>query len=170
MTKPLIGLDLDGVVAIEDRDKYFKCKSEGISSLHNYYDNLVPDYELIREVFNNLDKYRFNIYTARKNDIPNIQYITKNWLCKQGLNYLVDKTVFTKFRWKLPELILNNAIALIDNDWDNLSKCWGKQRIAYKPYFKGRRWGLRPTTDINLYTRNPKEIFAYLDKVCYTKK
>ncbi len=170
MNKPLIGLDLDGVVAIEDREKYFKAKSEGISSLRDYYDNLTLDYELIRCVFDNIDKYTFNIYTARKGGIDNIKYTTQRWLRKHALNYLINKVVYTTFRWKAPELYWDGAVALVDNDWDNLRYCWGKHRIAYRPYFRGQRWGLRPTTDINLYTRDPIEIFAYLDKVCYTKK
>ncbi len=164
MVRPLIGIDLDGVIAVENRVKYFIAKAEGQSSLLNYYQNLKVDCALINQLYDNRHRYRYKIFTARKDDLPNMKVITHIWLAENNLVDLLGWPVYTKFRWKGPELYRHGITAHIDNDYDNLCRLPFIHRIAYKAYSKSGKDGLfKP----HIETKNPKNIFAYLNKVCY---
>lgn len=134
----LIAVDLDGVVAIEDRDKYFAAKAEGVSALRNYYKTLKPDLSVIKVLTKIKELYPwvcFNIYTARQNDLADIKQITLDWLEANVPRHLFFKVVFTKFAWKY-EVLRDGCHILIDNDIVHLSRLPFINRIAYKSFFR----------------------------------
>ncbi len=168
MGRPLIGVDLDGVIAKEDRVKYFIAKAEGASSLLHYYKNLKPDKEFVNQLYLNRHKYDYEIFTARKDDLPNIKNLTHSWLMDNDLIDLLGWGTFTKWRWKGPELYFYGVKAHIDNDYDNLARLPFIHRLAYKSYSRSNYSKLLLAP--NICTNNAKEIFAYLDQVCYNSK
>lgn len=134
MSKILIGIDLDGVILLEDRVKYYEAKSSGVSALRNYYDNLKPDYDLLKELVRHWPDFQYNIYTARKWDLTDLKERTLYQLKELDIKRLFNKIVFTTFRYKVPEVLYDGCAAMIDNDYDNLSKIPFIKRYAYKPY------------------------------------
>lgn len=138
MNKPLIALDLDGVLALENRSEYYQAKAEGVSALRNYYLSLKPNTQLINNLIDINTMFEYRIFTARKSDLPDIKSITVDWVFKycrhlNGNAWPPDIT-FTKFRWKAPEVYFWGAKALIDNDIDNLSAVPFIKRYGYNIY------------------------------------
>lgn len=137
----LVGVDLDGPIALEDRDKYFEAKAAGISALRHYYINLGVNQTMVdglREYKRKKPWVIFRIYTARKNDVPDIKDITHEWIVKHKLGDLFSDIVFTRWAWKI-ETVLDGCHILIDNDIIHLSRLPFIERIAYKPFFRDNK-------------------------------
>lgn len=135
---PLVGVDLDGVIALEDRDRYFQAKAEGVSALRHYYKTLKPNVELIQAL--KQAKYdnpyvRYNLYTARKNDLPEMQSLTIEWLSQHNAYHLFDEIIFTRWAWKW-EVLRDACRAHIDNDHVMLSRLPFIERILYNPFVR----------------------------------
>jgi hypothetical protein len=133
--RPLIGLDLDGVLALENRDHYFKAKAEGHTALRTYYRGLRPNELLMRKLFDFNTLFEYKIFTARQNDLQDIKDITVGWAYKHCSHINPDgwppEIVFTKFKWKALEVYKHGCAALIDNDLANLSRVPFIKRYAY---------------------------------------
>lgn len=168
MQRKLVGLDLDGVIAIEDREKYFQARAGGVKSLLDYYLNIQPDREFLNQAAAHSDLFRYHIYTARKDDIPEIQRITNNWLFYWSADYpCLDLGItFTQWRWKAPELLWHGASAMVDNDISTLNLVPFIHKLAYKPYYRS------PIVRnlLAVTSNNPAEIFDKLIELCYPIK
>ena len=177
MPRPLVGIDLDGVVALEDYNAYHKAKAEGTSALRNYYQTLKVNEAFVTELQKNYHKYRFRIYTARKDDRPDIQNITLQWLKQHNRDALFYGVVFTGNAWKWPWLIKDRVVAHIDNDYSNLKWCPFMYRLAYN-HFVRHNWFYdnvnTPWQDVHdlatpHFRHKVSYLFDFLNKVCYTK-
>lgn len=118
--KPLIGIDLDGVIAIENNEKYLQAKYHDdevkrVTWLYEYYHYLPPNKYLIDKLIENKDKYDFRIYTARRSDYKTIVDDTRKWLDKVRLDFV--PVTHTRFAWKAPELLRDRVDVMIDNNW-----------------------------------------------------
>lgn len=138
MPRPLIGVDLDGVIAIEDYDAYVKAKVDGVSALRNYYRTLKPNYKFIEHLEKNKYRYRYVIITARKDDLEDIKDITIQWLIDNNIETLFWSIIFTGNSWKWPWLISQHIWTLIDNDFNNLTWCPFINRIHYNSFYRNR--------------------------------
>jgi len=156
---PLVGIDLDGVIAIEDNHRYFKAKSEGVSSLVNYYSSLKPNIEIIQGMNNLSNKMNFRIYTARNNDLPHIKEVTFEWLCKQGV--YVD-VIHTMSAWKAPELLAHRVDAMVDNRHDMLKLVPWINKYVYTTNLKDFNVSLKYRKKFKAYTSNPNILFDKL--------
>jgi hypothetical protein len=155
---PLIGFDLDGVLAVEDNDKYKQARANGLSAIKHYYENMQPD-KFVTTLVESLaltPNYKLHLYTARSNKYhPELKAITVNWLTRYDLLQYFDAIVFTQFRWKY-EVMLDRCQAMFDNDIVMLSRLFGVKRIAYKPFKRpGRMWF--PCTIIHDTTTLPRD-------------
>jgi hypothetical protein len=173
MPRPLIGVDLDGVIALEDYEAYIKAKAEGISALRNYYKTLKPNTAFVAELQRNAHKYRYRIYTARKDDLPDIKDITIQWLQQNNIYDLFYGVVFTGNAWKWPWLIKDRVVAHIDNDYSNLKWCPFMYRLMYN-HFVRHTWFYDniqpPWKDVHEPLGTwAADIFDFLNEVCYTK-
>lgn len=165
----LIGVDLDGVIALENSAAYFAAKEAGISALRNYFKTLVPNELFITQLQLNWHKYRYKIYTARRNDLPDIESITYEWLAEHNLMPLFEGIVFTGNHWKWPWLIKDWVFAHIDNDATHLRWYPWMWRILYNPFTQDRFYNkYKPLWDefhLECSLKLPKYIFDFLDKV-----
>jgi len=174
MPRPLIGVDLDGVIAIEDYNAYRKAKAEGASALRHYYQTLKVNEAFVTQLQLNFHKYRYRIYTARKDDLPDIQNITLQWLKQNRLDGLFYGVVFTGNAWKWPWLIWDRVVAHIDNDYSNLKWCPFMYRLCYNPFIR-HNWFYdnvkQPWQDVHVMWAPiwHEDLFDFLNKVCYTK-
>lgn len=178
MPRPLIGVDLDGVIALEGYDAYMKAKAEGSSALRHYYQTLKVNDAFVTQLQLNFHRYRYRIYTARKDDLPDIQEITYKWLAINNLMGLFYGVVFTGNAWKWPWLIKDRVVAHIDNDYSNLKWCPFMYRIAYN-LFERHNWFYNniapPWPEVHEISSSiapspAKYIFDFLNKVCYTNR
>ena len=177
MPRPLVGIDLDGVVALEDYNAYMKAKAEGASALRNYYQTLKVNEAFVTELQKNYHRYRFIIVTARRDDVPDIKQITLDWLKEHRLDALFIDVVFTGNAWKWPWLIKDRVVAHIDNDYSNLKWCPFMYRLAYN-HFVRHNWFYdnvnTPWQDVHdlatpHFRHKVSYLFDFLNKVCYTK-
>jgi len=174
MPRPLVGIDLDGVVALEDYNAYHKAKAEGVSVLRQYYKTLKVNEAFVTELQRNYHRYRFIIVTARRDDVPDIKQITLDWLKEHRLDALFIDVVFTGNAWKWPWLMWHGVIAHIDNDYSNLKWCPFMYRLSYHS-FPRHNWfydNVRtPWKDVHSFCSPTwsQNLFDFLNKVCYTK-
>lgn len=174
LDRKLIGIDLDGVIAHEDSAAYKAAKLAGVSALRNYYRTAKLNTEIVRALRIGLinEGFRYRIYTARKDDIDDIEDITYQWLEDHGIHTLFDKVVFTKYRWKWPWLIKDRVYAHIDNDATNLKWYPFMYRIVYNGFI--RHGILRdriesPWIKYHDIVHNPAWLLDFIMQRCYTK-
>lgn len=176
MQRKLVGLDLDGVVAKMNLGEYHKAKAQGISILRKYYCELQPNDELLYELYKQRQLFRYKIFTARQDEVPDMQELTLNW-CKfhKVFDYLSDNIglttvpiTHTLHRWKAPELIWHGASAMVDDNVYHLGLLppWIKT-IAYNPYYRGHTNIQTQQSRVDYITNDPKDLLDNLVRLCY---
>lgn len=137
-SKPRIGIDLDGVIALENRPEYHTVRNISIAYkdptiLQDYMRNLKPNDEMVNMMAALRDKYQWRIYTARRKHCLDINSITYEWLRQHKIMPLVSSVTFTP-SYKGFHVLNDGCVAMIDNNLVELARIPFIKRYAYQPY------------------------------------
>lgn len=166
--KPIVGVDLDGVIALESDEKWQEVKAAYIASGHNsrvlvdHFQSVGVDTEFTRRLWEYRNDFDWRIVTARSYGKDNSQWYAKAliqmWLGDSKNDYLKElfwgyqyRVVVTRSKWKAPELWKMGAKAMIDNDYGHLSVVPFVKRYAWRPYYSYVKPLRLPTREYHAY-------------------
>lgn len=166
--KPIIGVDLDGVIALESDEKWQAVKAADIANgcdgkaLVEHFATVGVDTEFTQRLWRYRNWFDWRIVTARKygkGDSPRIaRALIQMWIERSGDDPLKelfwgrhDRLIVTRSKWKAPELWEMGAKAMIDNDYGHLSVVPFVKRYAWRPYYSYVKPLRLPTREYHAY-------------------